>query len=211
VRVRRGSRDDIALLARLHAVTAQHQGFQPIPLDYLANLYGQLAPGGQAELFVGEVEGRPVAARLFTGCGGVLKSRLAGMDRDSAAGRLKVAAAVHWTAIRWARANGYRWYDFGGISDAAVSVLQDEGSDSSSLTSWEAFKASFGGTPFRYPTPVEFLSSPLVRVAYDLTRRWPAGRRLLARTSHHLLRIGGSSHGFPIRRSSGRAETQPAQ
>ena len=179
VRVRRGTQDDVAFLARLHAASAQHHGFKPIPFDYLANLYRRLAPAGHAELFVGEVEGVPVAARLFTGCGGVLKSRLTGMDRDSAAGKLKVTAAIEWEAMRWAKANGYRWVDFGGIGDTAVSILEDERSDSSTLTSSEAFKASFGGTPFRYPTPVEIISSPVVRVGYDLSLRWPVGRRLV--------------------------------
>jgi lipid II:glycine glycyltransferase (peptidoglycan interpeptide bridge formation enzyme) len=127
-----------------------------------------------------------VAARLFTGCGGVLKERLVGMDRDPAAGRLSVPAAVEWEAIRWAKANGYRWVDFGGIRDTAVPILEEERSDSSTLTSSEAFKASFGGTPFRYPSPVEIVSSPVVRVAYDLSRRWPVGHRLVERTSHRL-------------------------
>ena len=109
MRVRRGTQDDVAFLARLHAASAQYQGFEPIPLDYLASLYRRLAPAGHAELFVGEIEGRPVAARLFTGCGGVLKARLTGMDRDSAAGQFSVSAAVDWEASRWGKANGYRW------------------------------------------------------------------------------------------------------
>ena len=129
VSVRRGTQGDVALLARLHAASAQYQGFEPIPFDYLANLYPRLAPDGHAELFIGEVEGTPVAARLYTGCGGVFKARLAGMDRDSAAARLSVPAAVEWEAIRWAKANGYRWFDFGGIREAAVSVIESERSD----------------------------------------------------------------------------------
>jgi hypothetical protein len=76
-----------------------------------------------------------------------------------------------------------------------VSILEDERSDSSTLTSSEAFKASFGGTPFRYPTPVEIISSPVVRVGYDLARRWPVGRRLFERTSHRLRAGRGSGGG----------------
>ncbi|MFG1931586.1 lipid II:glycine glycyltransferase FemX [Mycobacterium sp. NPDC048908] len=200
VRVRRGTQQDVALLARLHAASALHQNFEPLPLDYLENLYRRLAPTGHAELFVGEIDGKPVAARLYTSCGGVLKERLLGMDRDSEAAKLSVPAAVEWEAIRWAKASGYQWVDFGGISDKAASILEDERSDSSKLTSAEAFKASFGGTPFRYPTPVEIMSSPVIRIAYDLAQRWPVGRRMVKRTTHHLLRIGRGSRGaVPIR------------
>ncbi|KRE32488.1 hypothetical protein ASG82_23645 [Mycobacterium sp. Soil538] len=211
VRVRRGTEDDVAVLARLHAASAQHHGFEPIPLEYMAILFRRLAPAGHAELFVGEIDGRPVFADLLTGCGGVLKGRLTGMDRDSAAGRLRVSAAVRWEAIRWAKANGYRWFDFGGVSHTAVSMLVDKQSKSSALTSSEAFKASFGGTPLRYATPVEIISSPVVRVAYDLSQRWPAGRRMVERTSHRLRAGRAAGGGGPIRRSSGTAGTRPAR
>lgn len=209
VRVRRGTQDDVALLARLHAATAHHQGFEPIPFDYMATLYRRLAPAGHAELFVGEIEGRPVFADLLTACGGVLKGRLTGMDRDSDAGRLRVSAAVRWEEIRWAKANGYRWFDFGGLADTAVSTLMDNGSPPSALTSSEAFKASFGGTPMRYSTPVEVISSPVVRFAYDLTRRWPVGRRVVERSTHRL-RAGHAPGDGAIRRSSDREGTRPA-
>jgi glycosyltransferase involved in cell wall biosynthesis/lipid II:glycine glycyltransferase (peptidoglycan interpeptide bridge formation enzyme) len=186
VQVRRGTQDDVPLLARLHAASAQHHGFTPIPHDYIANLYRQLAPLGHAELFVGEVEGRQLCASLLTGCGGVLKGRLTGMDRDPKVSRLGIPAAVVWEAIRWAKANGYRWFDFGGIRETAASILEEQDPDLARLTGPESFKIGFGPTPFRYPMPVEMISSPLIRGAYDLSIRWPAGRRLVERTSHSL-------------------------
>ena len=198
VRVRRGTQGDVALLARLHAASAQHHGFEPIPLDYMANLYRRLAPTGHAELFVGEIDGRPVFVDLLTGCGGVLKGRLTGMDRDSAAARVGVSAAVRWETMRWAKANGYRWFDFGGIRDSAVAALVDQRPDSSPVTGDDAYKVAFGGTPFRYATPVEIISSPVVRVAYDLTRRWSVGRRLVERSSNRLRAIRASGGGGPI-------------
>jgi lipid II:glycine glycyltransferase (peptidoglycan interpeptide bridge formation enzyme) len=182
VHVRRGTQDDIPLFTRLHAATAQHQGFPPFSLDYLHTLYGLLSATGSAELFIAEINGRPVAARLYTACGGVLKLRLVGMSRDDEAAKLSVAAAVEWEAIRWAKAKGYRWFDFGGIREAAISALQEDGPGSPALTSPEAFKAKFGGTPFRYPTPVEIMAPSIVRLTYDLSRRWPVTRRLIDQT-----------------------------
>jgi hypothetical protein len=108
------------------------------------------------------------------------------MDRGSLAGRLHVNGAVVWEAIRWARANNYRVFDFGGISDTAVSTLENAQCDKSALTSSEAFKVTFGGTPFRFPMPVEMIHSPMVRVAYDISMRWPVGRRLVEQTAHRL-------------------------
>jgi lipid II:glycine glycyltransferase (peptidoglycan interpeptide bridge formation enzyme) len=189
VHVRRGTQEDVALLARLHATTAQHQGFTPMTPDYVTNLYRQLVSAGRAELFVGEVEGNPVCTKLFTSCGGVLKERLTGMDRDDATVRLGVPGAVLWGAILWAKANGYRWFDFGGIREkAATSILDREEPDLSGLTGGELYKYGFGGTAFRYPAPVELISPPAARVAYDLARRWTVGRRLVERIR---LRVGG--------------------
>ena len=186
VAVRHGTSEDVALLARFHAETARHQGFEPIPGDYLQTLYDRLAAEGCAELFVAEVDGRPVAARLFTGCGGVLKDRFAGMDRSTEAAKLSTPAAIYWTAICWAKANGYRGFDLGGVTEEAVRALEDDPTDSSGLTGSEVFKASFGAVPFRYPTPVELISSPPVRMAYELSQRWPATRRLVNRATHLL-------------------------
>ena len=186
VHVRRGTQDDIPLFAALHAATAQHQGFPPFSVDYLDTLYGLLAPSGSAEVFIAEIDGRPVAARLYTACGGVLKLRLVGMSRDDEGAKLSVAAAVEWEAIRWAKAKGYRWFDFGGIREAAISAIAKEGPASSALTSPEAFKAKFGGTPFHYPTPVEIITPSAVRVTYDLSRRWPVTRRLIEQAARML-------------------------
>ncbi len=192
VSVRRGTQDDVALFARLYAASAQHQRFEPLSFDYQAKLYSSLAADGHAELFIGEVEGAAVAARMYTGCGGVLKQRLIGMDRDSEAARLNVPAAVEWEALRWAKANGYQWFDFGGIREAAVPVIENQRADLSQLTNSEVFKGSFGGTPFRYPEAVEIISSPVIRVGYDLAMRWPSGRRAAKRAAS-MLRSGRGS------------------
>lgn len=188
VHVRRGTAEDMPRFAQMHAATAEHQGFEPLPAEYLAKLYSQLARGGHAELFVGEIEGRPVAARFYSSCGGVLKLRFAGMDRNDEAARLSVPAAVEWSAILWAKANGYRWFDFGGIEESSVAIIETGGYEAPGLRSIDSFKATFGGTPFRYPTAVEIISPSIVRVAYDVGRRWTLGRSVIDRTR---LLIGG--------------------
>lgn len=78
VTVRAGDERDVALLAELMATSAQHQGYTPLPLDYMTALYRELAATGHAVLFVGEVNGVPVAADLMTGCGAMLRGRLSG-------------------------------------------------------------------------------------------------------------------------------------
>ena len=67
-------------------------------------MYRMLAPAGHVVLFIGEVHGTPMAAELYTACGGMLRLRLRGLDRSGQAARLSVPAAITWEAMRWAKA-----------------------------------------------------------------------------------------------------------
>ena len=113
-----GGEQDLPLLARLMTQSAQRQGFTPPSLTYLQTLYRELAAGGNVALFVGYVHRRPVAADLVTVCGGMIRGRFAGFDRCGEAARLSVPAAIRWEIIKWGKARGLRWLDFGGLSDA---------------------------------------------------------------------------------------------
>lgn len=185
VTVREGDENDVGILADLISVSAEHQGYRPLSWDYLLGYYRELAPRGLVALFVGEIAGDPVAARLYTICGGVLKARLAGMDRSSSASRLSVPAAIEWHAIRWAKSRNLRWFDCGGIRPSTAELLlADRSVSPSDVTGSDWFKIRFGGSPFLYPQAVERIRSPIVRMGYDQirrSRRAHAGQQLLRR------------------------------
>jgi lipid II:glycine glycyltransferase (peptidoglycan interpeptide bridge formation enzyme) len=179
VTVRVGDERDIPILARLAASTADYQRFTPFPLSYLESAYRGLAAGGHVVLLIGELDGTPVAAELLTGSGGVLKSRITGFDRGSpGAAKLNVASAIIWEAICWAKANGYRYYDFGGLRPESMRMLQ-AAVPNEHLPGPDQFKTKFGGEVRSYPPAVEMLASPVVRLGYDVLRRGPWGKRLL--------------------------------
>lgn len=181
VKVRLGDERDIAVLARLAAGTASYQGFTPFPQDYLEATYAGLAAGGHAVLLIGELSGQPVAAELLTGCGGVLKSRVTGLDRDSAeASKFNVASAMIWEAMCWGRVNGYHHFDFGGLRPESVLALRAPGpTDLSALPGPDVFKTKFGGQVYTYPPAVELIRSRTLRAGYDLLRQGSGGTRLL--------------------------------
>jgi GNAT acetyltransferase-like protein len=182
VTVRLGDEHDLGLLIDLVGHSANHQGYQPLSGDYLRALYGMLASAGNVALFIGEVHGDALAAELYTACGGMLRLRLRGMDRSGEAARLSLPAAITWEAMRWAKAAGLLWFDFGGLRAPTLQALLD-GAGSSQQPSVDRFKISFGGTPYRYPPAVEMIHSPVLRITYDLTRQWPAGRQLIAQAT----------------------------
>ncbi len=180
VTVRLGSAEDVPLVAELVARTAEHQQFEPLSVGYIQALHREMDPGRHLAVFIAELEGVPVAARICTMCGGVVKQRLSGMDRSERARKEGVAAATVWHAIQWAKVNGYEAYDLGGISvDAARTLLSGRPGSAAKLTGTDLFKSSFGGRAFLYPPPVELIPSPLLRLSYDLSRRTRLGDRLV--------------------------------
>ena len=182
VTVRRGTDQDLGLLIDFMGQSADHHGYEPLSEDYLRALYRLLAPAGHVVLFIGEVHGVPMAAELYTACGDMLRLRLRGLDRTGPAVRLSVPAAITWQAMRWAKAQGLRWFDFGGLRAATLRALLD-GAAGTEQPSVDRFKTSFGGSAYRYPQPVEMIHPTVVRASYDLIRQWPAGRQLLTRAT----------------------------
>jgi lipid II:glycine glycyltransferase (peptidoglycan interpeptide bridge formation enzyme) len=198
VAIRAGDERDVPLLAELMASSAHHQGYTPLPVDYMAALYRELAATGHAVLFVGEVNGVPVAADLMTGCGDMVRGRLSGFDRSGEAMRLSVPAAIRWEMIKWAKGQGYRWFDFGGLRPETLDALLDgHGRSADTVPAADQPKVTFGGTAFRYPTPVEMIRPAVLRTSYDLAWRSAAGRRLFTEVQS-LLRRGSRWSGIGV-------------
>lgn len=197
VTVRRGDERDLPIMHELMSRTGERQGFAPPTLDYLQALYRELAWGGNAALFIGQVHGVPVCADVVTMCGPMVRGRFGGFDHSGPAGKLSVPAAVRWEIIKWAKARGYRWLDFGGLPEQMLSDMLDLGINTSDQwPSAHRSKLSFHGTPFRYPQAVELLRPGITRTSYDLLTRHPHGRRLVQRAKtllqrgHHATRTG---------------------
>jgi lipid II:glycine glycyltransferase (peptidoglycan interpeptide bridge formation enzyme) len=203
ITVRVGGEQDLPLVTDLFASTAAHQQFEPMSLDYLQTMYRELATGDRIKIFIAELHGEPVAAELFTGCGGVLKSRLTGMLRSDEVRKSGVSAVLLWHCLVWAKADGYHTFDLGGITADMADTL--DGAGTAELTGPAAFKASFGGRTLRYPKAVELVSSPVLRIGYDLSRRSRFGHTLVGAVRRFLRgggRVGGGARGGQLGSSS---------
>jgi lipid II:glycine glycyltransferase (peptidoglycan interpeptide bridge formation enzyme) len=188
--VRRGDETDLPLLAGLMARSGARQGFTPPPLEYIEALYRGLAADGRAALFVGEVNGVAVSADVVTICGGMVRGRLGGFDGSGEAGKLSVPAAVRWQIIQWAKGQGLRYLDFGGLPERMLADMIDRGiRTSDDWPNAQRGKLAFNGTPFRYPTAVELIRPGLLRASYDLAARSERGQRLV-RSAKVVLRRG---------------------
>lgn len=188
VSVRIGDVADVPVLAELMHATADARGHErPPPLSYLQQMYTELASRGNAALFVGEVHGRPVTADLVTMCGTTVQGRLSGFDRSGDGRRLSVPGAARWEMIRWAKRSGYRWLDFGGLSEQTLRDAVDNGTRwSDEWPSTDKAKMHYGGIAFRYPLAVELIRPRVVRATYDAAMGTAWGRAVLQDAQRHL-------------------------
>jgi lipid II:glycine glycyltransferase (peptidoglycan interpeptide bridge formation enzyme) len=190
--VRRGDERDLPLLCELMAHTAAAQGHPPFAPAYVETLYRELAPDHVA-VFVGELDGVPLAADLVTRCGGLLRGRLSGFDRSGPAARVSLPAAVRWQIIQWGKQEGCRWLDFGGLTEQTLDILLAGGPRPAE--GWcprDQPKLTFGGTAFRFAPAVELISSPVLRIGFALAERSGRGR-LTLELAARLLRSGRSA------------------
>jgi lipid II:glycine glycyltransferase (peptidoglycan interpeptide bridge formation enzyme) len=195
VTVRQGDLSDLPLLLELMEFTAARQHFTPPSLEYVSAMYRLLSAGGHAALFIGEVHGKAVSADLVTVAAGMVRGRLGGFDGGGEAGKLSVPAAVRWEIIKWAKDRGERYLDFGGLPEQMLHDMIDLGVHSSEdWPSAQRGKLAFNGTAFRYPMPVEYVRSPLVRRLYDFALEHPVGNRAVTFAKNLLRGNHGIKH-----------------
>jgi len=156
VQVREGGEDDVATFHRLLTMTGQRQGFAVPSREYFADLLRIMAPDGHAKLFLAEVDGRPLSAALLIPFGPTVSYKRGAWTGTD--GHLHPNELLHWTAMCWARQQGYRRYDFEGIEPPAPSARR----------SVSEFKLGFGGEVVRSPGAYERIANPALRGGYRL-------------------------------------------
>jgi len=181
---------DPELFHRLHHATAARLGFTPIDLRALLAQWEELRPR-RCAIIVARHRGLPVCALWVTAYAGTVTAKLGGWDRgaERSGAPSNANAAVHWEAVRWARASGAHTFDFGGIDRAAAEALLAGERPPPGFTAGPSFfKHGFGGTPVLLPLVRWGLLVPGAGVARPIVRRLLASP--LAGSAMHRTRNG---------------------
>jgi lipid II:glycine glycyltransferase (peptidoglycan interpeptide bridge formation enzyme) len=141
--VRKGGRADLPMFHSLLTATARRRGFSAPPVSFFEAAWSAMAPAGMLRMGVAEIGGEPVSAFLWVSFGDTMncwRGAWSGQHRYR-----RPNEALDWAGIRWAAAQGLRWYDFHGDAD---------------------YTRGFGGTMMTSPGPLERVTKPMLRRMY---------------------------------------------
>ncbi|MEK0081739.1 lipid II:glycine glycyltransferase FemX [Benzoatithermus flavus] len=190
IEVRIGDRGDIDLFHTLHEKTARMQGFAPVSRAYLHHQWNALHPIGSVQLFLARYRDRTLAAFWLTAFGNTVTDRLSGWVGEDR--RLQANAACQWAAICWAKGQGYRRYDFGGVNRCyAQMMITGEPLPEEFHRSPDAFKREFGPAPVLLPMAMHRAFGPVGCLVLRTVYPFVADRLLFHR---FLNRLRSKSH-----------------
>lgn len=113
--VRLGARADLPAFEELLVALCKRRGVSSnIPLGKgLESLWDTLAPGGRLKLLVVELNGTPLSALLVVAVGEWVRAWRIGWSGEHE--KDNPSHLIYWEAIRWARQNGFKYFDIGGV------------------------------------------------------------------------------------------------
>lgn len=132
ITVREGTERDLPTFYRLLVATCQRQQFSPSPEEYSVKMWRLLRPYGYIRLFLAEDGDEAVSAHLIVPFGDTVLAKRGGWSGRH--GRRHPNRVLHRTVIKWAKAQGYRYYDFEGIDLRAARAIVHGEPLSDSLT-----------------------------------------------------------------------------
>ncbi len=114
---REGGLDEFYLL---YSATNQRKGLRGFSKAYFENIIKLQAKSYRLQVFVAYHDNIPLASNLLV-CFGDTVTYLFGGTSDEHR-ELMAPHLLHWECIRWAKVNGYRWYDWWGINSSGKSL-----------------------------------------------------------------------------------------
>lgn len=112
ITIREGTKDDLQAISSMYQETAARDNFAIRPREYYLDAWHSFYEAGMAMPLLAEYEGQPVAAVILIRFGERV-TYMYGASTNRERKRMP-NHLLQWESIRWAKAQGYKIYDFWG-------------------------------------------------------------------------------------------------
>lgn len=168
---REGEQRDLQTFETLLAALCQRRGVSPnIPGgNFLQELWRRFAPSGHLKLFLTEQKGEQISALLAFTTGHWFRVWRVGWSGEHAG--MRPNQLMYWEAIKWARLNGYKYFENSGFdTDNARAMVEGRDLSKSVWCGMSFFKLGFGGKVLPLDPGYCFFSNPVVRAVFHLAK-----------------------------------------
>ena len=142
-------------------------------VDFVPTLWQMFAPQGYLKMFVVEHQGTVIVAELVFTMGSWFRTWRTGWSRLHA--DLRPNELLKWEMIKWAKANGFIYFDFVGFDMAnAQAIAAGLTIPKTEKCGMSDFKLGFGGTVWPLPPHYCLFPEPIMRL-WAKCRRPPRG------------------------------------
>jgi len=148
---RLGDVNDLDIFYELSKDTFERKGKSLFSKEYVKTLIAQPF----ARFCIAEYQGKPLVANLITTAGDTLTYKDGGSSSEHK--NLMAPYALQWFQIKYAKEQGYRWYDFWGVDEKKYPGVS-------------IFKKKFGGTEKEYPGTYDIPVSGFWYAGYRLAK-----------------------------------------
>ncbi len=162
---REGTKSDLNTFLSLLAESGKRLKFSPESEEYYRTMWKILQPHGHVKLFVVELTENAIAALLTIPFGNTVICKRIGWSGTHA--KLFPNDLLLWTAITWAKAKGYTYFDLEGINRKdAESLIHGDAHQDDIKHKPSFFKIGFGGSVILLPLAYDYIPNPALRYAY---------------------------------------------
>lgn len=110
--IREGTEEDIPVFFHLLELTAKRKSWSIYRQEYYLKMWRHMNPHKTVRLTLAEYQGKVVSALLAYGTGEAVYGKTLVREVDN---NLGTSEYLVWESLRWSKAAGFRYYDFGRI------------------------------------------------------------------------------------------------
>lgn len=163
--------ENLASFYKLYSDTCKRTLIIPEALSIIKAIIKMYEHTYKVLLFIAFYEERPVCSFVAFDCYSCLSLIYQGSEYANDIPKRRPANGLYWFTIKWAKENGYKWFDLAGVNANPMPGSKSEGI--------RLYKRQFGGLYVEFPGNFEFVNRPFLK--FIITKILPMYSKIVMR------------------------------